>query len=164
MDVTLAPNQQEVALVSEPQQPPFDPNHQGGATPPVPNPYADQPPAYGAPVAPAPYGSPAAPSPYGAQPPIAPPVGPPNPYGAPSPYATGPASFGASTPNSWRAYASFPLAAVALLFIPILFGGLSIVFASLAVQRKEKLGKVALIVGVSCTVIGMILGAIVANM
>lgn len=61
-------------------------------------------------------------------------------------------------------YASFPLAAVALLFIPILFGGLSIVFASLAVQRKEKLGKVALIVGVSCTVIGMILGAIVANM
>ena len=43
-------------------------------------------------------------------------------------------------------------------------GGLSIVFASLAVQRKEKLGKVALIVGVSCTVIGMILGAIVANM
>ena len=30
--------------------PPFDPNHQGGATPPVPNPYADQPPAYGAPA------------------------------------------------------------------------------------------------------------------
>ena len=113
--------------MSNPTPPPFDPNQPGG----TPNPYADQPPAYGAPVPP---------SPYGAVPPTAPRAAPPNPYGAPSPYATGPAAAGGKQPNSWRVFASFPMSAVAILFLPLFIGGASIVFAALAVQRKEKLG------------------------
>jgi hypothetical protein len=56
---------------------------------------------------------------------------------------------------------SFPLAAIALLFIPILFGGAAIVLAAIGkFSRHEKLGTVAFVIAIVATVLGMVLGAI----
>ncbi|WP_125774990.1 hypothetical protein [Antribacter gilvus] len=57
---------------------------------------------------------------------------------------------------------SFPLAAIALLFVPILFGGAAIALAAVGkFSKKEKLGTVAFVVALVATVVGMVIGAIV---
>ncbi|MBO0899219.1 hypothetical protein J1G42_04425 [Cellulomonas sp. zg-ZUI222] len=60
---------------------------------------------------------------------------------------------------------SFPLSAIALLFVPILFGGVAIVLASIAkFSRREPLGTVAFVISIVATVIGIVLGAVVGMM
>ena len=56
---------------------------------------------------------------------------------------------------------SFVLSAVALFFVPILFGGAAIVCAAIALSRRQRLAKPALIVAIAATVLGMVLGAVV---
>lgn len=56
---------------------------------------------------------------------------------------------------------AFILAAVAVFFFPIFFGVGAIVAGAVALARKERLGKVALIVAIVATILGMVLGAIV---
>jgi SNF family Na+-dependent transporter len=56
---------------------------------------------------------------------------------------------------------SFVLSAVALFFLPIVFGVAAIVLAAIALARKERLAKIALVVAILATVIGMVLGALV---
>lgn len=58
---------------------------------------------------------------------------------------------------------TFVLSAVALLLFPLVFGGIGIVTGIVAVVRKERLGKIALIVAVVATILGMVLGAIAFN-
>ena len=58
---------------------------------------------------------------------------------------------------------TFVLSAIAILFLPIVFGIAGIVTGVFAVVRKERLGKIALVVAVVATVVGFVLGAIVAN-
>jgi hypothetical protein len=57
---------------------------------------------------------------------------------------------------------SFVLSAVALFFLPIVFGIAAIVLAAIALSRRERLAKVALAVAILATVIGMALGFLVA--
>ena len=57
--------------------------------------------------------------------------------------------------------AGIVLGAVALLFVPPLFGILGIVFAGIGLNKKERLAKVALIVSIVGLVLGMVLGVIV---
>ncbi len=56
---------------------------------------------------------------------------------------------------------SFVLSAVAVFFLPIVFGIAAIVLAAIALSRRERLAKVALVVAILATVIGMVLGALV---
>ncbi len=58
---------------------------------------------------------------------------------------------------------SFVLAAVAVLFIPILFGALALIAAVIGLVRKERLAKVAVVVAVVATILGIVLGNIVLN-
>ena len=58
---------------------------------------------------------------------------------------------------------AFVLAAIAVFFIPIVFGGAAIIAAVIALVRKERLAKIALIVAIAATVLGMVLGAIVLS-
>ena len=51
--------------------------------------------------------------------------------------------------------------AVAVLFLPIVFGVAAIVLAGIAISKKERLAKIAMVVAVVGTVAGFILGAIV---
>lgn len=51
--------------------------------------------------------------------------------------------------------------AVAVLFLPIVFGIAAIVLAGIAISKKERLAKVAMAVAIVGTVAGFILGAIV---
>jgi membrane protein DedA with SNARE-associated domain len=51
--------------------------------------------------------------------------------------------------------------AVAVLFVPIVFGIAAIVLAGVAISKKERLAKVAMAVAVVGTIAGFILGAIV---
>ncbi|GMA30354.1 hypothetical protein [Litorihabitans aurantiacus] len=163
--------------MTDPNQPQWQqPNQDQPQTPdvpPAPGQYGQhQPGGFDAPGAPGSYGAPSdAPSAptYGA-PSDGVPAAPPapyaqaqqNPYGAPQgqpgPYA---AAGGGPVPTSWRVWTAFPLAAIALLFLPPVFGGVAIVFSALALRRKEKLAQVALIVSIAATVVGLILGAIV---
>ncbi|GGT06244.1 hypothetical protein ACIBIZ_44045 [Nonomuraea spiralis] len=57
----------------------------------------------------------------------------------------------------------FVSAAVAVLFIPILFGLAGIVLGIVGHTRGESLGKWAAIAAAVCTVVGMILGALVTR-
>ena len=67
-----------------------------------------------------------------------------------------------SKPSNVLSIISFPLAAIALLFVPILFGGAAIVLASIAkFAKKEPLGTVAFVIAIVATVVGIVLGAIV---
>lgn len=56
---------------------------------------------------------------------------------------------------------SFVLAAIAVVFIPILFGGAAIITAAVGITRKERLSKIALIVAIVATIAGFVLGALV---
>lgn len=53
-------------------------------------------------------------------------------------------------------------AGVSLLFIPILFGPAAFVLGLIATIKKEKLGVLALILGIVLPAIGMVLGAALA--
>lgn len=86
-------------------------------------------------------------------PPAAPPAGAAG-YGAPAPAGTG-------TPV--LSIITFVLSAIAILFLPIVFGIAGIVTGIVAVVRKERLGKIALIVAIVATVIGFALGALVMS-
>lgn len=57
----------------------------------------------------------------------------------------------------------FVCAAVAVLFIPILFGPAGIVLGIVAHTRGEPLGKWAAVAAGVCTVVGMILGALASR-
>lgn len=82
------------------------------------------------------------------------------PPAAPAPYEPAPAKA-----SNVLSIISFPLAAIALLFVPILFGGAAIVLASIAKFKKhEPLGNIAFIVSIVATVLGFIIGAIVGAM
>ena len=56
---------------------------------------------------------------------------------------------------------SFVLSAVALFVLPIVFGVAAIVCAAIALSRRQRLAKAALVVAIIATVLGMVLGAIV---
>jgi hypothetical protein len=58
---------------------------------------------------------------------------------------------------------TFVLSAIAVLFLPIVFGLAGIVTGIFAVVRKERLGKIALIVAVVATIVGFALGALVLS-
>jgi hypothetical protein len=58
---------------------------------------------------------------------------------------------------------AFVLSAVAVLFLPIFFGPAAIIAAVVALVRKERLAKIAIIVAIVATVVGFVLGAIVQN-
>lgn len=53
--------------------------------------------------------------------------------------------------------------AIAVLFLPIIIGVVGIVLGIVAVTRHEPLAKIGLSVAVIGTIIGMVLGAIVAS-
>ncbi|SDS88659.1 hypothetical protein [Actinoplanes derwentensis] len=69
---------------------------------------------------------------------------------------------GYAMPSSAKAFsiASFIFAAIALLFVPILFGVIAAVLASMAKKRGEKWATVALRVAVGAAGFGMVVGAI----
>ncbi|GAA2722816.1 hypothetical protein [Cellulomonas aerilata] len=56
---------------------------------------------------------------------------------------------------------SFVFSAVALFFLPIVFGVVAIVLAAVALSKRQRLAKAALIVAIAATVLGMVLGAVV---
>lgn len=58
---------------------------------------------------------------------------------------------------------SFILSAIALFFIPILFGGAAIITAAVGITRKERLSKIALIVAIVATIAGIALGALLVS-
>ena len=148
-----------------PQTPPVPP-----ASPQVPSPYEGTPASYGQPVPSAPpAGVPAAPpagappvSPYEAPATYGTPASPGAPqHGVPDPYAAGPyasSSAAGPQPMSWRTILGYVFGVIAVLFFPIVFGVLGIVFAALAVKRQEKTAGIALGVAIAGTIIGFILG------
>ncbi len=74
---------------------------------------------------------------------------------------TGPAGPTAQSTTSVLSIISFVLSGISLFLFPIIFGAAAIVTGAVALGRKERLGKIALIVAIAATVIGMVLGAIV---
>ena len=56
---------------------------------------------------------------------------------------------------------SFVLSALAVVILPIVFGVAAIICGGVAVSRKERLGKIALVVSVVATILGFALGALV---
>lgn len=93
--------------------------------------------------------------PAASTPPAAPPAGAAG-YGASAPV-------GASTGTPVLSIITFVLSAIAILFLPIVFGLAGIVTGIVAVVRKERLGKIALIVAIVATIIGFALGALVVS-
>ncbi len=57
---------------------------------------------------------------------------------------------------------SFVLAAVALFFVPVLFGPLALIFGIAGVVKEQRNAKVAVAVSIAATILGMIMGAVVA--
>jgi hypothetical protein len=51
--------------------------------------------------------------------------------------------------------------AVAVLFLPIIFGPVGIVMGAIGMSKKERLGVVGLVVSIVGTILGFILGALV---
>ncbi|WP_221655242.1 hypothetical protein [Actinotalea ferrariae] len=146
----------------QPPYPPSEPPAGGGG--PVP-PYGQAPDqsapgAYGQPPQAPPHAQPQQ-QPYGqpqayGQPPQAPQYQPgPGAYG--QPYGQPQAPSGPPT----LSIIAFVLSAIAILFVPILFGGGAIACAAVAMRRNEKPAKIALIVAIACTVVGLVLGFIV---
>lgn len=86
-----------------------------------------------------------------------------------SPYGQGPTGpTGSTTPavvtgTPVLSIITFVLSAIAVLFLPIVFGLAGIVTGIFAVVRKERLGKIALVVAVIATVVGFALGALVMS-
>jgi hypothetical protein len=83
-----------------------------------------------------------------------------------SPYGqspNSPAVPAATTGTPVLSIITFVLSAIAVLFLPIVFGLAGIVTGIFAVVRKERLGKIALIVAVVATIVGFALGALVMN-
>jgi uncharacterized membrane protein len=56
---------------------------------------------------------------------------------------------------------AFVLAGVAVFLVPILFGPAAIACAIVGKVRKERLGIIALVVAIGCTLIGVLLGIVV---
>jgi hypothetical protein len=83
-----------------------------------------------------------------------------------SPYGQSPntpAAPTAATGTPVLSIITFVLSAIAVLFLPIVFGLAGIVTGIFAVVRKERLGKIALIVAVVATIVGFALGALVMS-
>ena len=103
--------------------------------------------------------------PYGTQP--AQPYGtqPAQPYGTqPPPYLVGnqyPYAPAEPVRGNGFSIAAFVLAAIAVLFLPIVFGLLAVVLGAIALRRGEPHGRLALILGVAGTVAGFALGAVI---
>lgn len=55
----------------------------------------------------------------------------------------------------------FVFGAVAILFLPILFGPAGIICSAISMSKREPLGKPALIFSIAATILGFILGAVV---
>lgn len=89
-------------------------------------------------------------------------AGPGQPYAALPPYMVVPQP-GYAVPASGKAFsiAAFAFAAVALFIVPILFGVVSGLFATMAKKRGERWADIALRVAVASTGFGMVVGAIV---
>lgn len=68
-----------------------------------------------------------------------------------------------ATSGSGRVLAilGFVFGAIAVLFLPILFGPAGIICSGIAISKREPLGKPALIVSIVGMVVGFILGAVV---
>ncbi len=56
---------------------------------------------------------------------------------------------------------SFVLSALAVVILPIVFGVAAIICGGVAVSRKERLGKTALVVSIVATILGFALGYLV---
>jgi len=91
--------------------------------------------------------------PYGQGPSTNPPAAGPVPGGVPA----------TTTQTPVLSIITFVLSAVAVLFLPIVFGLAGIVTGIVAVVRKERLGKIALVVAVIATIVGFALGALVMS-
>lgn len=149
----------------DPQTPPVP------SSPQVPSPYDGTPAAYGQPT------PTAQPTPTG-QPPAASPA---SPYDAPAygtpardlpaapvadPYsgAYTPVAPAGVQPMTWRTILAYVFGVIAVLFFPIIFGVLGIVFGALAVRRNEKTSRIALAVAIAGTVLGFIGGLFAQTM
>jgi hypothetical protein len=68
----------------------------------------------------------------------------------------------ATTPSTRgaRAYVivSFVFAAIAIVFFPILFGPAAIILAVIGHRKGDHIGRVAIVVSVVCTALGLFLG------
>lgn len=86
-----------------------------------------------------------------------------NPYGPPPAQQQWGVPAWTQPPSNGNGFsiAGIVLGAVALLFVPPLFGILGIVFAGIGLNKRERLAKVALIVSIVGLVLGMVLGVIV---
>jgi hypothetical protein len=92
-----------------------------------------------------------------------------NPYAAPSPSESADAPEGFGYPpappveNHGRGFtiASFVLAAISLLFAPIILGPIGAVLGFVGHSKGDRVGKWAGITSIVCTVIGLVLAAVV---
>ena len=84
---------------------------------------------------------------------------------APGPRPAAPPGSGPAPAGSVSALVlgAFVLSAVAIFFIPILFGGAAIALAGVAVARKQPLATIALWVAIGATLLGIVFGVIVAG-
>jgi hypothetical protein len=53
---------------------------------------------------------------------------------------------------------SFVLAVIAIVFFPVIFGVAAIILAVIGYRKGDPLGRWAIIVAVTCTVLGFVLG------
>ena len=141
--------------------------------PPPVDPYAAADPLTPGGIPPQPYGMPAQPygtptQPYGT--PTQPYSGtvPSQPYGPPLPYGVAPGQpfynpYAAAPETTSIAFSvtAFVLAGIAVLFVPILFGIVAIVFGLLARRRGERLGQLALRLASIATLVGLLFGVLV---
>ena len=93
-----------------------------------------------------------------------------DPYAAPSgdrPDNAPQASFGAYPPAPAEKHgrgftiASFVLAAVSLAFLPIILGPVGAILGFVGHSKGDRLGKWAAITSIACTVLGLVLAAVV---
>lgn len=76
-------------------------------------------------------------------------------------YSQTPLTNAATKQSNTLSIVSFVLSAVAVFFLPIVFGVAAIICGGVAVSRKERLGKIALGVSIAATLLGFALGALV---
>jgi hypothetical protein len=79
--------------------------------------------------------------------------------GGPSTYAPAP---GTPTSGNGFSIAAMVLGGIAFLLLPILFGPIAIVLAAVALSKNEPKARTGMTVAVTGTIVGMILGAMVA--
>ncbi|MEE6283163.1 hypothetical protein [Georgenia sp. MJ170] len=70
---------------------------------------------------------------------------------------------GARTDSNVLSIVSFVLSAISLFLFPIFFGIAAVIAAAIGLARKERLAKIALIIAVVATIIGIVLGMLVFN-